>query len=278
MEALRNNIISIYGEKGKNWLASLPEQVKQLENFWNLSQLKPFSNLSYNYVLSGFQNKIPIILKLSLNTEDLDREAKALNAFKRYGAVSILGQQKNALLLEQAVPGQPLKGSISKKETIPIACQVVERLRLAPLPLEADFPCIEDWLSTLDKEWKLPKEHLERARRLKNQLLLENITSPVLLHGDLHQDNILLHGNEWLVIDPKGVIGYPINEIWACVEEPQYDLRFLAEYFNYSLEEVVKWYYVHLILAACWQAEDHLDPTSFLILAETVISEMKKEF
>jgi len=32
---------------------------------------------------------------------------------------------------------------------------------------------------------------------------------PVLLHGDLHQDNILSHGDDWLVIDPKGVIGFP---------------------------------------------------------------------
>jgi streptomycin 6-kinase len=36
---------------------------------------------------------------------------------------------------------------------------------------------------------------------------------PVLLHGDLHQDNILSQGDDWLVIDPKGVIGFPINEI-----------------------------------------------------------------
>jgi streptomycin 6-kinase len=93
----------------------------------------------------------------------------------------------------------------------------------------------------------------------------------VLLHGDLHQENILSNGNSWVVIDPKGVIGDPIHEIWACVEDPIYDLKFLASYFGYSLQDIVEWYYVHLILASCWQAEDGLDTSLFLTLAQSVL-------
>lgn len=275
MEVFKKNIVSLYGEKGTKWLAGLSRQVQELETLWGLSQMKPLSNLSYNYVLSGFQNKIPIILKLSPKEDELIREAKALNAFKGYGAISVLSQQNHALLLQRAIPGFPLKGFSSKKNNIEIACRVVEKLRLAPHPLETNFPRIEQWLATLDKEWDLPRKHLEKARRLKDQLLAENNASPVLLHGDLHQDNILSDGNDWLVIDPKGVIGYPINEIWACVEDPEYDLNYLAEYFDYPFEDVVKWYYVHLILAACWQVEDHLDPTPFLTLAKLVSPMLK---
>ena len=98
----------------------------------------------------------------------------------------------------------------------------------------------------------------------------------VLLHGDLHKDNILSNGKDWLIIDPKGVIGSPINEIWAFVEDPETDLLFISKYFDFNLGDVVKWYYVHLVLAACWQVEDHLDPTIFLNLAESVASITEK--
>ncbi|MFZ4506959.1 MAG: aminoglycoside phosphotransferase family protein [Fimbriimonas sp.] len=35
---------------------------------------------------------------------------------------------------------------------------------------------------------------------------------PVFLHGDLHQHNVLLHGAQWVVIDPKGLAGDPAYE------------------------------------------------------------------
>ena len=79
------------------------------------------------------------------------------------------------------------------------------------------------------------------------------------------------------MIDPKGVIGFPINEVWACVENPNHDLRYISENFGYPFNDVVKWYYVHLILASCWQAEDNLDPTLFLKLAYSISSLIKDE-
>ena len=277
MSIFENNIISIYRESGKKWLESLPKQVEQLELLWGLSQLKPIDNLTYNYVLSGLQGDIPIILKLSPNALDLDKEANALVAFKGFGGVSVLNRKGTALLLQRALPGQPLKDYSLKNgvKNIEIACKVVKKLHQAPLSKDSNFPHIEDWLATLDKEWELPGDYLQKARTLKKQLLQNTTQLPVLLHGDLHQDNILAHGDDWLVIDPKGVIGFPINEIWACVEEPRYDLEYISEYFNYKFDDVTKWYYVHAVLAACWQAEDNLDPTRFLNLAESITPMMK---
>lgn len=83
--------------------------------------------------------------------------------------------------------------------------------------------------------------------------------------------------DSWLVIDPKGVIGHPINDLWACIEEPNHDLRYISEYFGYQFDNVVKWYYVHLILAACWQTEDNLDPSFFLKLANQILPFIQKD-
>lgn len=78
---LEKNIINLYGEQGKKWLTSLSEVTARIAIAHGLSNLQPVNNLSYNYVLSGFRGPQPIILKLSLDTDDLKREALALKAF-----------------------------------------------------------------------------------------------------------------------------------------------------------------------------------------------------
>lgn len=271
METLKHNIVKIYGKRGEGWLSELPRRIEQLQRSWGLSGLKPFPNLSYSYVLAGLQGKVPVILKLSPDANLIDKEAMALNAFEGFGAVSVLDREEGVLLLERAVPGDLLKSSLPKEKRIEIACKVIDKLHQAPIPSQEGFPSIEEWLAAVDKEWDLPKDHLKRARKLKNELVKKDSGRKVLLHGDLHQENILSNGNDWVVIDPKGVIGSPIHEIWACVEDPSHDLKFLASCFGYPFQDVVEWYYVRLILASCWQAEDRLNASHFLTLAQSVL-------
>ena len=278
MKTFKNNIIKTYKEEGRKWLASLPQQVEDFAKKWELESLKPLKNLTFNYILEGMFNSQRVILKLSPNEEALAHEANALEAFQRHGAVDLLKRESNAILLQRPLPGITLKkGPLPQNQKIEIACSIIQKLQDAPLPKGLPFPNIEEWLAVLDKDWDLPKEHLLRARTLKNKLLSNIRQKPLLLHGDLHQENILSEGENWVVIDPKGVVGYPINELWACVEDPSTDLLTLANTFHYPFQEVVSWYYVHLLLAASWQAEDRLDPSRFLNLADKVSLEMGAE-
>ncbi|MBM3192587.1 MAG: kinase, partial [Chlamydiae bacterium] len=254
-----------------------PQIVASLKKDWDLSDLKALSPLSYSYVLEGMRGQVPIVVKLSPDIALIEKEAQALEAFKGFGAVSLLGCEKGALLLEKAVPGECLKNRKPQESRIEIACGVIQRLHQAPLPKEP-FPSIEAWMATLDSSWSLPQELLQRARLLKMQLMKSACAHKVLLHGDLHQDNILSHGNDWVVIDPKGVIGHPLHELWACVEDSLQDLQFVACYFNYPLQEVLGWYYVHLILAACWQLEDGLDSNLFLTRAKDILPRIEFYF
>ncbi|WP_341788905.1 MULTISPECIES: aminoglycoside phosphotransferase family protein [unclassified Rickettsia] len=89
--------------------------------------------------------------------------------------------------------------------------------------------------------------------------LLERTEPQTLLHGDLHHDNILQNGKQWVAIDPKGVIGYPINEIWAFIIDIEKDTEFVANYFRFNLQEVRNCYFVQLILAICWNLEDGIE-------------------
>ena len=109
MSCFEKNILGIYKDKGREWLTNLPITVENIANEYNLSDLKPLGNLSYNYVLSGFQNTKPIILKLGLDINALKQEATTLKIFAGFGAIQVLAADDGMLLLERAIPGISLK-------------------------------------------------------------------------------------------------------------------------------------------------------------------------
>ena len=76
------------------------------------------------------------------------------------------------------------------------------------------------------------------------------------------------NNDDWIVIDPKGVIGPSIFETWAFVIDIEKDTQFIANFFDFNLQDVRDWYFIHLILATCWNLEDNIDDNLFLGLAQ----------
>lgn len=274
MKAFEKNIINLYGEKGKQWLDNLPNLITQLTVTYRLSNLKPVNNLSYNYVLSGLQDSQPIILKLGLDIDGLKRESAALIAFAGFGSIQVFSENNGFLLLECAVPGISLKSHFPEKddEAINITANVIKRLHKAPIPSTHAFTHIKDWLSALDSNLKIPAQYLQKARQLRDNLL-KTLAKEVLLHGDLHHDNILKNSNDWVVIDPKGVIGEPAYEVAAFIRNPIPELlnhadapniihnrvaRF-AELLELPSQRILDWCFVQAVLSWAWSLEDNLD-------------------
>jgi streptomycin 6-kinase len=135
MQALKNNILSIYGKKGQQWLDDLPKLITQVEATYGLSNLKPVEALSYNYVLTGFQGSKAVILKLGLDINGFKREAAALMAFSGFGVVEVLSENNGLLLLSCALPGVSLKSHFPENddEAINITANVIKRLHKARL-------------------------------------------------------------------------------------------------------------------------------------------------
>lgn len=296
MNTFHSNIINIYGEKGKAWLDELPELVKAISSKLDLRDLKAVTNLTYNYVLSGFQGDNHIILKLGLDHKALTREAFALKCFAGYGVVKVLAEDNGTLLLERVVPGTSLKSYFpnQENESIDIACEVMRRLHQANIPVTHNFPHIKDWLTALDRHCEelatkqsragSPRfarddvllNYLQKARKLRDQLL-KTSASDVLLHGDLHHDNILQNGNDWMVIDPKGVIGEPAYEVAAFIRNPIPELlnhadapniihnriTFFAKIMELPSQRIIDWYFVQAVLAWVWALEDGCDASYF---------------
>lgn len=278
MTSFESNIINIYGEKGQQWLEHLPKLLTQLSNTDGLSNLNPVSNLSYNYVLSGFQGPRPIILKLGLDADGIKREAAALMAFEDFGVVQVFSENTELLLLERAVLGVSLKSYFPERddEAIDITANVIKRLHKAPIPSTHAFPHIKDWLEALDGDLKIPVQTLQKAREIRDQLL-KTAMLDVLLHGELHHDNILQNGENWLVIDPKGVIGEPAYEIAAFIRNPMPELlsiqapeemiqkriKVFANLLELPSQRILDWCFVQAVLSWVWALEDGCDASYF---------------
>ncbi|MEK6733702.1 MAG: aminoglycoside phosphotransferase family protein [Pseudomonadota bacterium] len=263
------NIINIYGTQGKQWLLDLPSIVAKIAKEWNLTDLKPIDNLSMNYVASGLQDTQEIILKLSLDSDLIFHEKTALTSLAGYGAVPVLAYQTRALLLKKLSPATSLKTYLPDRqmEALKIACEVTRKLHQAPLPQNIKLPSIEERFSLLDKNWPIPNDYLNLARQFRDHIFYSYHERRVL-HGDLHHDNILSDSDTWKVIDPHGVVGFPINEVWAFVQDIDNDIPFIAKYFGFPIDDVQKFYFMHSVLSSIWAVEDNMDPTFWLVKAE----------
>ncbi|MCF6776064.1 phosphotransferase [Thiotrichales bacterium 19X7-9] len=285
MHTFKNNIINIYGQKGKTWLDLLPDRIQQIKDQYHLTKPQPIENLSFNYILKGFQNGQAIILKIAIDEKSLENEADALEAFQGFYTPKIYAKEKDFLILTQAIPGDTLKNHFPNKEidSIEIFCGVLNALHQVKLPNNHSFQSIEKWLVALDKDYDIPLKYLSKARILYKELL-KTQAKEILLHGDLHHDNIIKHQNDWMMIDPKGIIGEPAFDVCAFIRNPIPDLLeqnnpkaiidqrivHCARLLNLSEDRINKWFFVEAVLGWLWDLEDNLDPSYFKNLLEII--------
>ncbi len=283
-----DNMIKIYGETGRSWLNDLSNITSRLSKLWSLHDLKVQENLSYNYILDGFQNNQAIILKIGIDHAGVNNEVAALTAFQGHGVVKLLATDlsQGALLIERLIPGKTLKSlfPLSDSLAVDIACSMIDRLHCAPIPQNNNFPTLAQWLQIIDQDWDLPKQHLLLARSLRNTLL--SLTDhDVLLHGDLHFDNILSNKDGWVVIDPKGVVGNPIyDKIGYLLREPLAELlrvddiysllnsriKAVSQHSELDIKMILDWTYLQTVMAICWCLEDNQDPSKMLEFLEVI--------
>ena len=267
MSDFEDNIVGINGDKGKKWLANLDSRVKELAQKWNLSSLRPFKNLTFNYVLSGIQNETdPIVLKIGIKNNLLKKEAEALAFFKCHGAVNLIDSCEDALLIQRCLPGNSLMEYVPNRENeaIEITADVVRKLH-STNKRSCDFTTLDELVNELNRDHDLPNGYLQKARKIA-RYLLETTHNESVMHGDLHQDNILRDGNEWKIIDPSPVIGDPIYELTSFMINPidklwKYEnaqeiirnrLCKFSQIMRIGSERLAQWTFVKSVLCVIW--------------------------
>lgn len=269
-----------YGSQVEEWVQSLPELIARSEAQFGIKAEEPFGNLSFNYIARGSNGEgRPIVLKLALEKEDLAKEMRTLQAYAGRGAVQVLGtdDELGAAVLERAIPGTPLSATLDDNEATEVFCEVFERLR-HPFNGEVEhFQTMRRWFegfvryrSRYGTEGPLPEQWVARAEETLEELLATT-TETVLIHGDLHHENILRQGDgAWAVIDPKGIVGdiyfetlqYLLNYVDRG-GDPDSVLRsrvaIMAERLDLDKRRIAQWGIARGVLEACWAIEDGAD-------------------
>lgn len=275
-------MLALYGDDGARWLELLPRIIAECTEHWSLSIGPACMHLSFNYVTTARRaDGSGAILKVGFPTRELWTEVEALRLFNGDGMTRLLdvSLEHGALLLERLEPGLPLSSlAIDDDErATEIAGQVMRGL-WRPVPEEHHLPTMGDWVNGLQRlrsqfqggSGPLPTLLIEQAEALAADLL-SSAPPPVLLHGDLHHDNILsAQRRPWLAIDPKGVIGEPTFEIGALLYNPlpriatvavlerilAHRIDQLAEQLGLERQRVHGWGLVRAVLSAWWSIED----------------------
>jgi streptomycin 6-kinase len=273
------NIVGAFGEAGRHWQEKLPGLITQATIRWGLSNLQPVPNLSYNYVAFAQRGDEEVVLKVGVPDRELSSEMAALECFDGIGACRLLEKdEKNfCFLLERLKPGELLSSLADDDKATRIAVQVMQTL-WKPAPTSDKLIQLSDWLDGLKRirahdeggMGPIPDKLLRHVESLLLQLFME--PNRVLIHGDLHHDNILLSERGWLAIDPKGVIGpagyeigpFMLNPLSEIPDEGRFRKRserrieILTEMLGFEREQIIQWSTVHAVLSAWWNVEDGL--------------------
>lgn len=280
--AFEQNLSEIYGQQAfRAWSAQLPDLLARCAERWQLQIASPFENLSFHFVAPAVRaDGTRVILKTCSLTDEFEYAARALRLSNGRGMARLLevDEQNEVMLLERLEPGTLLATLVPEHddEATVILATVMQRIWQVAPPEHA-FPTVQQWAQGLARlrtryqggSGPLPAYLVDQAEALFRELGASTET-PMLLHGDLHHENVLLHGNEWYAIDPKGVVGAAGYETGALFYNPQPQLAriaerkkflgrriaILAEVLGMEREEIRGWALAQCVLSSCWAIED----------------------
>jgi streptomycin 6-kinase len=157
---------------------------------------------------------VDAVLKIQIPHRESEHEAAALELWDGEGAIRLLAHdpEQHALLLERCVPGTPL-AEAGQDAALAVFAELLPRLWK---PAGATFRPLADeaawWLGHLEETWERAGRPFERRLLDAGLEALRELPptqgEQVLLHQDLHGDNVLAAQREpWLAVDPKPLAG-----------------------------------------------------------------------
>lgn len=283
--------------EGQQWLNSIPTTIQQYEKKWNLKAQSPF-HLTYNYVAPAIRSSGEhVVLKIGFpKDKEFATEANALEIFQADAAIKLLefDADNAVMLLEKAEPGTAVHTLPNDSKQLSIVASVIKKLH-KPIQSTTRFPTLSNWAQAFTRYKKAFPKHIspipsalfDTAEQIFTEYL-QDATEFVLLHGDLHNDNILLSQRGWVAIDPKGVVGQPEYEAGTFLRNPYHDLAGhtnikafetrriiqLSEKLGFDKKRVKNWAFAQTILSMIWFLEDEKKVNELYIRNAKLLNEI----
>jgi streptomycin 6-kinase len=239
-------------------------------------------------LLPVHQGEAPAMLKIAVEAEER-RGAALMVWWNGEGAARVLAHDGDALLMERAI-GEASLVEMARNgrddQASRILCAVAAKLH-APrdCPPPSTVVPLSRWFEALDPAASKHGGILSKAAATARKLLAEP-QEVVVLHGDIHHDNVLDAGPcGWLAIDPKGLVGErgfdfanifcnPDLEVATAPGRLARQASVVAETAGLERVRLLKWILAYAGLSAAWILGDGEWPELDLAVAELAASEL----
>lgn len=212
---------------------------------------------------------LPAMLKIARDSEE-KVGALVMRWWDGEGAARVYRHAGDALLMERATgPGSLMRMALEgdDDEASRIACATIARLhapRATPAP---KLVPLEEWFQSLWPAARREAGLFAQAAAMARELL-DSQREGVVLHGDVHHENILdFSARGWLAIDPKRVIGDRGYDYANLICNPELPTVTRPERFTRQVEVIaaasglgrrrlLQWVLAYAGLSAAWFLED----------------------
>jgi hypothetical protein len=211
----QNEIENIINRFGKDFYEKVLGYIEVYAGKWNLASFKFIPSYSANLVFICYSEKYGnVVLKLgNPSCREIFTEFNALCEYNGRRFCKLYEADiENGIILEECInPGNPLREENSIDKRLSVFCSVYKGLHI--MPFKADiYPTYVAWVSRITEYMSKREDcrelylHMKKAQDICLSLS-KMYSQNVLLHGDLHHDNILLGSDgAYKIIDPKGVM------------------------------------------------------------------------
>lgn len=267
--------------------------MEKYADLWGLSNLEKIDVDSVNQLFSCASQKYgPCVLKIGKKPEFVKNECNALYEYngKHFCKIYEADISNGVLLVERITPGTHLRDVSDLDKRLDLFYKISHELHIKPDD-EAIYSTYLDWVTRITEFMRNHKEHgflYEKMAAAESicRDLWEEYPNKMLLHGDLHHDNILFDAaGNYRIIDPKGVVGDRVFDIPHFIlnefdekwddEKIVYITKALSEKFGIPEFDIRRLTYVEMCMANCWSVESAEEPNiDDVLFAEKMMNEL----
>ena len=184
---------------------------------WELELGEPFALSRYSYVApAGDERRAQGRVARRRRVAARGAVARAVGR-RRRGAAAARDPARRALLEERAVPGDDISELPEEDATRDRGRCRLTALAAGGRALSLDRRPRPRWIDDGERDADEGSELIPLARELYAEL---DVGRETLIHGDFHHHNILRHGERFVAIDSKAMLGDPEYDIPSFLRNP----------------------------------------------------------
>ncbi|XEC94337.1 aminoglycoside phosphotransferase family protein [Paenibacillus tarimensis] len=283
------NIINSFGE---GFYEKVLRDIDFYADKWTLSSFQLIPSFSANLVFKCYSEDFgSVVLKIGNSSSgEIYTEFNTLCEYIGRRFVRVFDADiENGIILEEGVrPGTPLRDESSLEKRLSVFCSLYNGLHITPANAEI-YPSYTGWVGRITEYMSKRQDCRELYLHMKKAndicLSVSSLYSQnMLLHGDFHHDNILLnHDGEYIIIDPKGVVGDPVFDIPRFIlnefeDEKTTELYkkinniicILEKNLHIPNDIIKQCLYVETAMGECWNVESGANPEEYPRLIQNV--------